>query len=231
MGVQEALPTKGSDRRVGAGLHVPTKSRPQAWVSYLPGTPGVLGPPTHCSPPHPRGRAHLQGLGTPRPWAEPRHSLFCPAAPATSSWSLAPSPAVPGLSSKAPVIWWQRVPGHWLISFLFLVSPGGQRGQGVEPSRGTQQKDHLLCPWGPAARELESSRSVRLWSPAHPDGGRCPATSTARTPVTLGRSWCTGTSVTEELNFQSFFMDTATLVVARCDLGGLGIPPPPISTK
>lgn len=90
----------------------------------------------------------------------PGHSLFCPPAPATSSLYLSPLPAVPGSSSKAPVIWWQHVPGHSLTSSLFLVSPVDQRVEGNQPSCATYQEGCLVMPVGPNALGTGSPMKV-----------------------------------------------------------------------
>lgn len=177
-----------------------------------PGSPGAPTTPPGSSHPDSHGvcsaldQGPAPGMGQPRPWLGPGHSLFCPAAPAISSPCLSPLPAAPGSSLKAPVIWWQRVPGHWLTSSLFLVSPvGGHRIKGDQLSRGTQQKDHVaICPGSRSLPKaaggcglLVTQRQVCV-----------PATSTTRRA-----SYDTGhvlrhtvASVTEELNFQFCLM-------------------------
>lgn len=116
----------------------------QVCVSYLSCFPGILGFPALCP------------VLPSKFWSEPvalwpGHSLFCPAALATSLLCLSPLPAAPGLSSKVPVVWWQHVPSHSLTSFLFLVSPMGQRVEGDQPSCVTHQKGYLAMPMRPNA--------------------------------------------------------------------------------
>lgn len=162
-GCQRHTSHKGSHRKVGAGPSRPNVLLP-AFRSLSPPPPALRPGSPICSvsqeswgsheptpspgPPHPDsvcpavGQGPVLGMGGAwgaRPWVGPGHSLFCPAAPVISSLCLSPLPAVPGSSSKAPVIWWQRVPGHWLTSSLFLVSPaGGHRIKGDQLSHGTQ---------------------------------------------------------------------------------------------
>lgn len=138
----------------------PPRGATEGWVLHVLMLPSEVCP-QYLLPPGLRlylfcfsgvlGSQH-QALASGPAWAG--HSLFCPAAPVTSSLCLSPLPAAPGSSSKAPVIWWQHVPGHSLTSFPFLASPVGKRVKGDQPSHATHQEGHLAMPLAPDTSEL-----------------------------------------------------------------------------